>query len=560
MMAEEGFDPTEVGNCIEHPYPLRDQQKEAVDKILKKKKGQMAWATGTGKTTIAWEMINQLGCPRTLVVVPLLTLIDQHSEDLQERIKGDFKVGTYSSEKHDLQRITITTYQSLVPHTEIMEGFDVIVLDEVHHMTGPATFEEIWDDIMEKEYVLGLSATPPSKEKTEEGGKIRRDLPVLDRLKVPKAETHEYVASQEIHPLPIELTWDEQVKYEDASDLINNAGSQLGTKNPRKIGQMLKGDASDWKKKYAKQYFKGVNDRKDVLAMAKNKDNKVLDICRNHPDEKIMLFTSRKDPLEDITEYLNEAGCKAEFITGDTSQKDRIRLLEEWGDEFQVLGSIKVLAEGYDVPECGVAIFVSSGSGTRVVTQKIGRVIRPQEDKTADIYVIYADNTKEEKLLSKVKEVTGAPVEEPGLETIEEETGAEEVDVLDKWKDVSEEEATQGVEEGALEEEEEELQEEEVQDLMDKWADVGEKDTEEITREKKAVKEFSVGDKVQYFGRPVKVIDVKYDYDDETYLYNLQGLEDTDFIRKNISQHLLEDLKGREENWDHIREESKLMD
>lgn len=559
-MTEEGFDPTKLGNCIEHPYSLRDKQKEAVDEILKKKKGQMAWATGTGKTTIAWELINQLGCPRTLVVVPLLTLIDQHSEDLRERIKGDFKVGRYSSEGHDLERITITTYQSLVPHTEIMEGFDVIVLDEVHHMTGPTTFEALWDSIMEKEYVLGLSATPPSKDKTEEGDKIRRDLPVLEWLGVKKAETHEYVASQEIHPLPIELTWDEKVKYDDASDLINTAGSQLGTKNPRKIQQMLKGDASDRQKKYAKQYFKGVNDREDVLAMARNKDNRVLDICKNHPDEKILLFTSRTDPLADITEYLNENRVQAEYIVGDTKQKDRIRLLEEWGDEFQVLGSIKVLAEGYDVPECGVAIFVSSKSGTRVVTQKIGRVIRPKEGKTADIYVVYADNTKEERLLQKVKDVTQAPVEEPGIETIEEEEGAEEVDVLDKWKTFSEEEAEEGVEEGALGEEEDELEDDDVQDLMDKWADFGEKDTEEITREKKVQKQYSVGDKVDYFGRPVEIIDVEYVYGEDTYNYNLKGVEDSSFVRKNIKQRFIKDLENRKEEWDHIRQESKLID
>jgi superfamily II DNA or RNA helicase len=96
--------------------------------------------------------------------------------------------------------------------------------------------------------------------------------------------------------------------------------------------------------------------------------------------------------------------------------KDRKLLLEQWGKEYFPLLSVHTLEIGYDIPQAGIAIIISSTSNINQIVQRIGRVTRKFEGKNrALIYVIYVNDTKDDNILKLVKEA----IEKKGYTNVE---------------------------------------------------------------------------------------------------------------------------------------------
>jgi len=85
----------------------------------------------------------------------------------------------------------------------------------------------------------------------------------------------------------------------------------------------------------------------------------------------------------------------------------RKNLLARWGKDFYHLLVAKVGEEGLDAPEVAYGIITAGSRTNRQNVQRVGRLMRPQPGKTAQLYVVYAQNTVEEKLLSLIQQVLG---------------------------------------------------------------------------------------------------------------------------------------------------------
>ena len=73
-------------------------------------------------------------------------------------------------------------------------------------------------------------------------------------------------------------------------------------------------------------------------------------------------------------------------------------------DSIQLLCSTKALNQGLDVPDASVGIICGLTSKALSMIQRVGRLIRFQEDKEGKIYVLYVKDSQEEKWLkSSVK-------------------------------------------------------------------------------------------------------------------------------------------------------------
>ena len=74
-------------------------------------------------------------------------------------------------------------------------------------------------------------------------------------------------------------------------------------------------------------------------------------------------------------------------ITCDIPRAERAAALERFRrGELRALVSARVLNDGIDVPDADVAIVVGGTQGEREHVQRIGRLLRPQEGKTAVVY------------------------------------------------------------------------------------------------------------------------------------------------------------------------------
>jgi len=138
---------------------LRDNQKNAYNRILKNDYALLIAPPGYGKTAVASAVIAKRKV-NTLILVHKITLLEQWAEKLSEYFEIDKKsLGQLGKGKKKLtSNIDIAMLQSLKNRPELIEDYSQIIVDEAHHI--PAVSFEVPLKKFRGKYVLALSATP----------------------------------------------------------------------------------------------------------------------------------------------------------------------------------------------------------------------------------------------------------------------------------------------------------------------------------------------------------------------------------------------------------------
>ncbi len=109
---------------------------------------------------------------------------------------------------------------------------------------------------------------------------------------------------------------------------------------------------------------------------------------------RVLVTTLTKRMAEALTEYLNEANLKVQYLHSDVETLERIAIIRDLRvGKYEVLVGINLLREGLDIPECGlVAILDADKEGflrsKTSLVQTIGRAARNVEGRA----ILYADN------------------------------------------------------------------------------------------------------------------------------------------------------------------------
>ncbi len=109
--------------------------------------------------------------------------------------------------------------------------------------------------------------------------------------------------------------------------------------------------------------------------------------------QRVLVTTLTKRMAEDLTDYLTEAGIKAEYLHSDIDTLDRARILKELRQgNFDVLVGINLLREGLDLPEVSlVAILDADRAGfLRSETSLIQTAGRAARNLDGEV-ILYAD-------------------------------------------------------------------------------------------------------------------------------------------------------------------------
>ena len=109
--------------------------------------------------------------------------------------------------------------------------------------------------------------------------------------------------------------------------------------------------------------------------------------------QRVLVTTLTKRMAEDLTDYLTEAGIKAEYLHSDIDTLDRARILKELRQgSFDVLVGINLLREGLDLPEVSlVAILDADRAGfLRSETSLIQTAGRAARNLDGEV-ILYAD-------------------------------------------------------------------------------------------------------------------------------------------------------------------------
>ena len=411
---------------LSFPFELKADQQDAVDAWLENRfKGSIIYSTGTGKTEIAFECARRLAEIkhnnesmssskysddrkvkeefRILFIVPRIVLIEQNVNRLIRYGLPRESVGTFFGEQKEVKEITISTYQSVINHLELIRNSNMIILDEIHLLSETAKeFKKIFDIINEDptKAVLGLTAT--INEDDTRYNTIIRILPPVKKYMIKDAVTDGRLAKPQVVSVPVNFTESEKKIYVETSRKISFLSRKLGVFDPKRISVFLfKGG---YNAKLAKLWFENVRKRKELLSSAQNKLLFTVRIVQKHPFEPIMIFSETIESIKKLEEVLESNGISSRSIHNKIPSNQRKKILDSWGKEYYPLLSVHTLEIGYDIPEVRIAIIISNSSNFNQVAQRIGRVIRKTNRKnSALIYVIYIRDSKDSSTLRMVK-------------------------------------------------------------------------------------------------------------------------------------------------------------
>jgi superfamily II DNA or RNA helicase len=171
------------------------------------RRGVVVLPTGTGKTYVAVLCIEKVSRP-TLVVTPTIDLMRQWVGQLSEFFGTE--VGTVGGGDHDLQPLTVTTYDSALLKMEFWGNrFGLLIFDECHHLPGPTTAEAAIMSMAP--FRLGLTATP---ERADGGEMVLPELigPIVYRREITEL-SGDYLAEYRTQRVYVDLTPQEDDYY-----------------------------------------------------------------------------------------------------------------------------------------------------------------------------------------------------------------------------------------------------------------------------------------------------------------------------------------------------------
>ena len=301
---------------------LRDEQKSALNKMVKQDYSLLIAPPGFGKTAIASAIIVKRRV-NTLILIHKTTLLDQWVQRLSEYFAVDIKeIGKLGNGKKKLtSKIDISTLQSLKNRPELIEEYSQIIIDEVHHI--PAVSFEVSLKRFRGKYVVGLSATPKRKDG--------------------------------MHPIMFMQCGD--IAYE-------------GKRQVEKIHELIR----------IKTKFEAIQDEFSLIL-----NELVEDFDRNHQiiqevtkikDRNILILSDRIEHLNILYHLLDAIDIRSTLLHGGLKTKMQREALEESRNSNIILSTSSYIGEGIDFSHLDTIILTMPIAFSGRIVQYLGRIGR----------------------------------------------------------------------------------------------------------------------------------------------------------------------------------------
>ncbi len=316
---------------------LRDYQKEVVEKLKTNKVGLVSAATGSGKTVMMAESIenehkvNSAG--KTLILVHLVDLVKQTAEKMKKHT--GLTVGQYYGElKEDVNGndVTVACYKSMkiaIDKNKVDKNhFYSIKVDECHHVKS-FSYQKVVK-FFNTQILHGFTATPHGNGEKE----------IMNTFN-------------------------------------NNLICDIGLFDLIKIGHL-----SDMKVVMAAAEMKD-RDVEVIKTYNKEKFDKINEVCDEYQEKKwtpkAIHFFGRNKHFNRISDWNLLHDKKYSEISSRVQSSERQKALKIFSDENSKLTHLisnRCLNEGIDLPITNILVFHETSGGFRTLTQRMGRGLR----------------------------------------------------------------------------------------------------------------------------------------------------------------------------------------
>ena len=432
--------PTEIGGTAAKPprWKPRPHQRDAIKAVLSgfkdHKRGRLVMACGTGKTLTGLWINEAIGCRRTLLLVPSISLVQQNLKEWGRHAKEDFdylvvcsdesvasdrddpamryvadlgikpttdpkEIAAFLGKRRTRPALVISTYQSCdrvaKAQAKAKKAFDLAICDEAHRLVGhvESKFATALDDRrIRARRRLFMTATPRyfTQKAKDRGAEQEIELASMDDVEQFGPEFHVLSFHDAITADPPLLT-----DYQVVVIGVTNAEAKAWAAEA-KLVRTKDGLETDARTLAAQIGLAKAIKQYDLRRM--------ITFHRSIRRASRFADESRRDSLPGVVSKMRPASRPsghlwARHVSGETAASKRASLLKELGElpdgHRGLISNCSCLGEGVDVPALdGVAFIDPKGSIVDII-QAVGRVIRLSPDKTVGTIVIpvFVDET-----------------------------------------------------------------------------------------------------------------------------------------------------------------------
>lgn len=377
--------------------------------------GTLEAVTGFGKTMVgriahAWALQHKESSI-TVVIVPTTALKEQW-EDIA--IESNWK------------NYRVWTIQSFIKQKIII--CDLLILDEIH-MYRAEQFSRCFE-IADYSWVLGLTATLSKDHENQ--GIIDRYAPMCDEITLKEALDEGWINEYRVYNIGVKLDTESRILYDQAT---KNFGTAMGFFEHDFDLMMKCYTKKKWREEFARLHnddwvtpkttwlmarkgLDGMRNRKTLLYNYPAKLDLAVSICREHPERKIVVFGQSIKSADYISKSLGTVAeayhskIRSKTVNGKKIgpakvKKDILARFCKIGVQLYVLVTAKALDMGIDIPVLDTGIVIAGTSKMRQFIQRLGRIVRIMEGKTAVWIEIYVLDSQDVRWLEQRQ--TGVP-------------------------------------------------------------------------------------------------------------------------------------------------------
>ncbi len=360
-------------------------------------------AVGMGKTVMFSALAEQRG-GRTLVLAHRDELINQAAAKVLE-VWPEADVGIVKAERNEVaRRVVVASVQTLARSNRLAQltapfdgtsllahaaPFDLIVVDEAHHVQGDNTYGGI---------LKALRAGEPERDATPEEVDAGCELGVMPAgpLLLGVTATPDRGDGKGLNDVFDEIVF--------SYDLLwgIRAGFLCDVRGKRVVVETL--DMSAVKVRHG-DYDVGQAGQAMEDAQA---DRYIVAAWLEHAlGRRTLVFTPTVETARLVAQSFVGAGVKAAYVHGGTPLDERREMLRAFSaGELDVIANCGVLTEGYDEPRVDCVIMARPTRSRALFTQCIGRGTRRHPDKT-DLLVLDMVGASEEHSLITIPSLFG---------------------------------------------------------------------------------------------------------------------------------------------------------
>src|SRR5262245_19263735 len=356
-------------------------------------RGVVVLPTGSGKTLVGALAIAEVAL-EPLVVVPTIDLLGQWQRALAQALgRGPEDIGIYGGGTHEVRPITVVTYESAALHPELLRRCGLLIFDECHHLPAP-TYRQIAEGAFTP-LRLGLSATPERAD--QEHVALQRLIgPEVYRRRPDDLSAARYLAAYDEERVAIALSAAERARYEAARAAYRGflGRRRIAITSPQDFQRkVVWASARDPEARAAMLAWR---EARSLALNAPAKLEMLETLFARHRDERVLVFSE----YNTLVDAVSRRFCIPQ-ITYRTPAEERRTILDRFrAGRYTKLVSGRVLNEGVDIPDCGVAIIVSGNATPREYIQRLGRILRPKAAR-AVLYELVTEETTEERVADR---------------------------------------------------------------------------------------------------------------------------------------------------------------